>query len=153
LTVRGAQVEHITGPGHANVHRLTPFAHVEGTRITYPSEDGSHLAARAPFHLEATVRVLQRRPTNAVDVWEDGRFQRLLSTANGLVLVEIKNEGTIDAPDVRLEVLQGERSSAVLAQAEAAMRRVLGLDIDPRPLQRLGEGVPQLRPTALALRG
>jgi len=39
LTVRGAQVEHITGPGKSHPHRLTPFAHVEGTRITYPPED------------------------------------------------------------------------------------------------------------------
>jgi uncharacterized protein (DUF488 family) len=39
LTVRGADVEHITGPGQSHPHRLTPFAHVEGTRITYPGED------------------------------------------------------------------------------------------------------------------
>jgi uncharacterized protein (DUF488 family) len=36
LTVRGAEVAHITGPSKANPHRLTPFARVEGTRITYP---------------------------------------------------------------------------------------------------------------------
>ena len=39
LIVRGAQVEHITGPGQSRPHRLTPFAHVEGTRISYPGED------------------------------------------------------------------------------------------------------------------
>lgn len=39
LTVRGAHVEHITGPGQSHPHRLTPFAQVEGTRITYPPED------------------------------------------------------------------------------------------------------------------
>ena len=33
------------------------------------------------------------------------------------------------------------------------MRRALGLEVDPRPLQRLGESVLQLRPTAQALRG
>jgi uncharacterized protein (DUF488 family) len=38
LSVRGAHVEHITGPGRSHPHRLTPFAHVEGTRITYPPE-------------------------------------------------------------------------------------------------------------------
>jgi uncharacterized protein (DUF488 family) len=37
LTVRGAHVEHITGPGRGSLHRLTPFAHVEGTRLTYPA--------------------------------------------------------------------------------------------------------------------
>ncbi len=41
LTVRGALVEHIMSPERANAHHLTPFAHVEGTRITYP-EDPLH---------------------------------------------------------------------------------------------------------------
>jgi uncharacterized protein (DUF488 family) len=36
LTVRGAHVEHITGTTRASPHRLTPFAHVEGRKITYP---------------------------------------------------------------------------------------------------------------------
>jgi uncharacterized protein (DUF488 family) len=38
VTVRGGAVEDITGPGTPHPHRLTPFAHVEGTRITYPGE-------------------------------------------------------------------------------------------------------------------
>jgi uncharacterized protein (DUF488 family) len=37
LVVRGAAVSHITGPGRASPHRLTPFARVEGVRITYPA--------------------------------------------------------------------------------------------------------------------
>jgi uncharacterized protein (DUF488 family) len=39
LTVRGAAVEHITGAGRTNAHHITPFARVDGTRITYPAED------------------------------------------------------------------------------------------------------------------
>jgi hypothetical protein len=33
---------------------------------------------KAPLHLEATVRVLQRRPTNLVDVWQHGAYYRAL---------------------------------------------------------------------------
>ncbi len=40
LTVRGALVEHITGARSASAHRLTPFARVEGLRITYPAVGG-----------------------------------------------------------------------------------------------------------------
>jgi uncharacterized protein (DUF488 family) len=40
LTVRGARVEHITGPGRRFLHRLTPFARVDGTHITYPGDPG-----------------------------------------------------------------------------------------------------------------
>lgn len=36
LTVRGAHAKHIIGPGASHPHHLTPFAHVEGTRISYP---------------------------------------------------------------------------------------------------------------------
>lgn len=37
LTVRSVAVEHIIGAGRAQPHHLTPFAHVEGTEITYPA--------------------------------------------------------------------------------------------------------------------
>jgi uncharacterized protein (DUF488 family) len=37
LLVRGARVEHIVGRGRASEHRLTPFAQVDGLRITYPA--------------------------------------------------------------------------------------------------------------------
>ena len=40
LTVRGVAVEHITSRTHRQPHRLTPFARVEGTRITYPEGTG-----------------------------------------------------------------------------------------------------------------
>lgn len=37
LLVRGVEVGHIIGPGQVRPHQLTPFAHVEGDRITYPA--------------------------------------------------------------------------------------------------------------------
>jgi uncharacterized protein (DUF488 family) len=39
LTVRGVEVRHITGMGEPALHHLTPFARVEGDRITYPAPD------------------------------------------------------------------------------------------------------------------
>jgi uncharacterized protein (DUF488 family) len=36
MTVRGVVVRHIMGPNEDNPHRLTPFARVDGLRITYP---------------------------------------------------------------------------------------------------------------------
>jgi uncharacterized protein (DUF488 family) len=38
LLVRGIAVEDIIGPQKPTPHKLTPFARVEGTRITYPPE-------------------------------------------------------------------------------------------------------------------
>jgi uncharacterized protein (DUF488 family) len=38
LTARGVQVEHISSTSPPKPHALTPFARVEGMRVTYPSE-------------------------------------------------------------------------------------------------------------------
>ncbi|HEY4027897.1 MAG TPA: DUF488 domain-containing protein [Candidatus Dormibacteraeota bacterium] len=37
LLVRGVPVTHIIGPGSTRPHELTPFAQVEGRRISYPA--------------------------------------------------------------------------------------------------------------------
>jgi uncharacterized protein (DUF488 family) len=39
LLVRGVEVRHITGKGEPALHSLTPFAQVDGDRITYPAAD------------------------------------------------------------------------------------------------------------------
>ncbi len=64
------------------------------------------LATRGPFDLEATVRVLQRRPSNRVDAWAGGCYRRVLETSRGLVLAEVTDLGEIDRPDLRC-VLRG----------------------------------------------
>jgi uncharacterized protein (DUF488 family) len=38
LVVRGVEVRHITGRSEPARHSLTPFARVEGDRITYPAD-------------------------------------------------------------------------------------------------------------------
>lgn len=151
LTARGAHVEHLTGAGRPRPHRLTPFARVEGAQVTYPFDpSGSgRLATSAPFHLEATVRALQRRAGNLVDLWEQGRYVRVLGARTGLALLEVSNRGTIERPDVRYAVLRGARAGT----HEATLRRMLGLDVDPRPLQRAAEAEARLVSTARALRG
>lgn len=114
---------------------------------------GERLDTRAPFHLEATVRVLQRRPANRIDRWEHDRYRRVLGPPGGLVLVEVENRGTVDAPDVRYFLRYGRTSSATAARLAQTLRKVLGLDVDPQPLQRLTQAEERLRPLALALRG
>lgn len=46
LWARGVVVGHLTGPGSARPHRVTPFAHVSGRRVTYPG------ALERPRHAE-----------------------------------------------------------------------------------------------------
>lgn len=152
LTARGADVEHITSAHRASPHRVTSFAQIDGARVTYPARGGA-LSARAPFHLEATVRVLQRRPTNLVDVWDERRYLRVLPSASGLCLVEVVNDGTLDEPDLRFDILHGDRSSASLDAIAHTLRRMLALELDPAPFLELAERERALAPTAHALRG
>ena len=118
-----------------------------GARLVY------QLSTRAPFHLEATVRVLQRRPANLVEAWEHERYLRVLRTSDDLVLVEVQNGGTVDEPDVRYALRHGDPCTVARRELAQTLRKVLGLDVDPIPMQRLVEADRKLRPTALALRG
>lgn len=99
------------------------------------------------------MRVLQRRPANRVDVWESNRYQRVLSTPERLVLVEVENRGTIDDPDVRLSIRVGNPSGRARHDIVKIVRKMLGLDVDPEPLQRLVSAERKLHPVALVLRG
>lgn len=99
------------------------------------------------------MRVLQRRPTNLTDVWEDGRYLRVFTIADRRFLVEVANHGTIDEPRVRFRVLRGAGSRSTRREISRLVRRVLGLDVDPGPLQRLLERERRLRSVAFALRG
>ena len=111
------------------------------------------LAVRGPFHLEATVRVLQRRATNRVDVWEQGTYMRLFELSHGLALVRVVNRGTIDDPQLHYTIVRGSRSLATHAAVRRQVTRILALDVDPASLQELSSVDPRLRSTVLALRG
>lgn len=99
------------------------------------------------------MRVLQRRPANVIDVWERGSYLRVLNVSRGLVLAEVRNLGSIDEPDLLLAIRAGNTSAGTREEAGVAVRRILGLDIDPVPLRRSVEAVPAIRVTGRALRG
>jgi DNA-3-methyladenine glycosylase II len=112
----------------------------------------SRLPTAAPFHLEATVRVLQRRPSSH-EVWDAGRYLRVFTTQEGPVLTAVENRGSLDAPDVRLSFLTGAPSAGTQRSIEQIVGKMLGLSVDPAPLHAAGVRLRSLRPTALALRG
>jgi 3-methyladenine DNA glycosylase/8-oxoguanine DNA glycosylase len=107
---------------------------------------------KAPFHLEATVRVLQRRPANLIDRWETQRYLRAIRVHGRPILIEVENSGTIEAPNVRLAIM-GSASRRPIVGAVRIVREILGLDLDPATPQRRAEAQPALRDTAHALRG
>ena len=120
-----------------------------------PAEASASFAIPAvpPCHLEATVRVLQRRPTNRVNRWEEGRYLRVLASAEGLRLVAVENRGTIDAPDLRGLIFGGPLAPQTRDQLGAALRRILGPAIDPAPFYRLARQDARLHAVTTSLRG
>ena len=155
LLARGGDVREIASTRRATPHRITKFARVDGCAITYDADDGlgTRLAVDGPLHLEATVRMLQRRATVRTDVWEQERYLRLLPSQGGLTLLEVRNLGTLAAPDLRVRSLAGDAPADDAAAFLPTLRRMLGLDVDPRRLTRLTRRVPRLRETTRALRG
>lgn len=49
LLVRGIHAEHIMSLTSRQIHKLTPFAKVRGTRITYPAEDSEEVQLKLPW--------------------------------------------------------------------------------------------------------
>ncbi len=118
-----------------------------------PADAGGHLPVAAPFNLEATVRLLQRRTANRVDRWEDGRYLRAFQTVAGPRLVTVVNRGTIDAPDVRIELRGGAVADNTARDLTVAVRWMLGCDAAPAPTEWLAEMEPRFAAVAAALRG
>jgi DNA-3-methyladenine glycosylase II len=106
-----------------------------------------------PFNLEATVRLLQRRPANRVDRWETGSYLRAVPTVAGPRLLRVANRGTIARPDLLLDILGGVISPGTAAAAVALVRWVLGLDAPPAPATWLVEVEPRLATVTHALHG
>jgi len=105
------------------------------------------------FNLRATVRLLQRRPANRIDRWEDDRYLRAFPTSDGVRLVAVENLGAIDAPDVHVDVLGGPIADETARMLLATVRWTLGLDAPPAPINWLAEVEPQLATVAMAMRG
>ncbi|HET7753900.1 MAG TPA: hypothetical protein VFK85_08300 [Anaeromyxobacteraceae bacterium] len=91
------------------------------------------LMVRRPFHLEATVRLLQRRPSSVIDLWDESAlaYRRVLPADGKHILCTVRNAGSIDAPSLALSVEAGRVSRAGLGEIKRALRTILGLEEDP----------------------
>jgi len=111
------------------------------------------LPVMPPFHLEGTVRLLQRQPSNRVDAWDRGRYLRVLPTVQGLRLLTVENLGTIDAPNLRGLVFGGSVTTPTLDELRRILTRILGLAVDPAPFSQAARDRSPLRIAVHALRG
>jgi DNA-3-methyladenine glycosylase II len=113
----------------------------------------THLPTEGPFHLEATVRLLQRRPRDPVDRFEDGSYRRLWERDGGLVLTEVRNRGSLERPELLLDFPLGAPSPQVRDEIAGTLRKVLGLDVNLHAFERALDSHPALHTIARDLRG
>ncbi len=65
LQARGLLVGHITSKSQPQLHKLTPFARVDGTRITYPAQIGSNrLVSKSDDKPASGIKPLRRKKRN-----------------------------------------------------------------------------------------
>lgn len=62
------------------------------------------------------------------DVFEDGIFRRLLDIDDRFVLAAVSSEGTIDSPQLKLELTAHSLSDEVLNSARQQVSRILGTE-------------------------
>lgn len=110
------------------------------------------LPVRRPFHLEATVRLLQRRPSSLIDLWDGSAYGRVLGADGKYFLCTVRNVGSIDAPSLELSLEPRAISRAGLAGIKRTLLEVLGLEEDPS-FALPGARAPQLELLEEALRG
>ena len=97
--------------------------------------------------------MLQRRPSNLIDVWDAPFYRRVVRANDELVLIEVSETGTIDAPDVMLSSPLGALPVQLREPVTRTAREILGLDQQSTSHQSRAEAEPALRMTAVALRG
>jgi DNA-3-methyladenine glycosylase II len=93
----------------------------------------------APFDFDLTAgyhTYFQSR--YGTDTMEDGVYRRLLDMGDKLVLASVTSSGTVDAPELALELQGPDLSDADVAAARDRVTWLLGVDQDLAPFYELG---------------
>jgi DNA-3-methyladenine glycosylase II len=106
----------------------------------------------APFRLDLTVWVLRRVAVNRVDQWNGKAWRRVMMVNETPVRVEVSQQGTARAPE--LLVRTGGQWTKSRQQALASqIGKMLGLQVDLKPFERLAQPHPKLSELIRPFRG
>jgi len=93
----------------------------------------------APFNFELTAgyhTYFQSR--YGTDTMKDGVYRRLLDLGGKLVLASVESSGTVDAPELAVELQGSDLSEGDVESAKARVSWLLGVDQDLAPFYALG---------------
>lgn len=112
------------------------------------------LGATPPFRLDLTAWVLRRRPDNRIDHWDGETYRRLLPLGPRGEPIAVAARQMDDGRPELIVTLTGEHAgAAAVPGAQAALQRMLGLDVDLSDFYRLAAADDLLAPLAERFRG
>jgi DNA-3-methyladenine glycosylase II len=83
-----------------------------------------------PFRPDLTAWALRRQPTNAMDRFNGGVYQRILVVRRKPVKVNVVQEGPIDEPRIRVETEGSRLTSEDVSLIRMTLQKMLGLSVD-----------------------
>jgi len=108
---------------------------------------------REPFRLDLTAWALRRDARNAVDRWDAGTYERVVSLDGGPVALSLTQVAGPDAPCLSALLAGGPIDRAAEALARGALDRLFGLTVDLSPFAAIAAADPLLGPLAARMRG
>ena len=108
---------------------------------------------RGPFRLDLTAWALRRRSHNAVDRWDAGTYERVVSLDGAPVALSVTQVAGPDAPRLSIVLAGGRIDQPAGALARSALDRLLGLSVDLSSFAAMAAPDPLLGPLAARLRG
>jgi len=122
-------------------------------QVETPRDRQLQIHPRGPFRLDLTAWALRRRPHNAVDRWDRGTYERVVSLDGAPVALFVTQVAGPDAPRLSIVLAGGRVDQPVEALARSALDRLLGLSVDLSPFAAMAAPDPLLGPLAGRLRG
>lgn len=115
------------------------------------------ISTQSPFRLDLTAWALRRRPDNLIDRWDGRVYRRVLLLGPQQEPVEAavraSRDGSGDNSVLTVTLSGSEVGPASVPAAEAAVRRLFGLNVDVSEFYALAEGDVLLSPLARRFRG
>ena len=102
-----------------------------------------------PFRLDLTAWALRRRSMNAMDLWDDGTYRRVLVVDDKPVLVAV----TQQEPKLDITVTGQDLSPATEQATRIALERLLGIHLDLSEFYQFAPRHARLNQLAMQFRG
>ena len=111
------------------------------------------LTPRPPFRLDLTAWTLRRRSHNEIDRWDGETYSRVLVLREEPVLLHVCQQGDPGTPELLVTASSHHLPPDVVFSVSAALRLLLGLDVDLAGFYQLADGDDRLGTLVERFRG